>query len=151
MTTNTRLFGVVSSNLVILNPRRARDCFFDVPIETSISPIKSEMLALHRLTGRRLNEFHGRLLKVDSSSRRRDRSYTPVYTYPVAYVWQATVCNYPAGRARIREADVQAIMSHFGPDITFQFDIADARAADAHHHFDALCRISNFFFPQDAN
>jgi len=31
--------------------------FFGVPIETSISPIKGEMLALHRLTGGILTSF----------------------------------------------------------------------------------------------
>lgn len=40
--------------------------FFGAPIETSISPIRGEMPVLRRLTARHLNEFHDRLLKVDS-------------------------------------------------------------------------------------
>lgn len=108
-----------SSNFV-----RRRRLFFGAPIETSISPIRGEMPVLRRLTGGILTSF------------------TADYEKSIARVARTHTCIGCACRAAqfviilpdVREyatASVQAIMSHFGPDITFQFDIAGARTRPA--------------------
>lgn len=75
------LFSINLKNIFIVNKffiscvccdLQWRFAFLGAPaIEISISPIRSEMPALRRLTGEYLNEFHSRLLKADSSSQRR--------------------------------------------------------------------------------
>lgn len=122
---------------------------FGIPIETSISPIRGEMPALCRLTDGHLNEFHGRLLKVDSSSRRRRGTtgpYLGVVCAPSASVRQAAVCNYPAGRARIREPGCTRQLCHTSVPLLLFNLISPMRAPSGHFDGRAVVQHNWFFY-----
>lgn len=86
---------------------------------------------------RHLNEFHGWLLKVDSSSWRPVRVSN-------AFVWEAAVCNYPTGRARIREPMYRQLCHTSVPILLF--NLISSMPMDVLGHFDRPDRISSLFF-----
>lgn len=86
---------------------------------------------------RHLNEFHGWLLKADSSS------WRPVHVSN-AFVWEAAVCNYPTGRARIREPMYRQLCHTSVPILLF--NLISPMPMDVLGHFDRRDRISSLFF-----